>query len=174
MTKNRADAGARHLRLGPRGRAPRTRPGEEPPGAHTLGSVTAPANADVQRIRATEGAVYVNSNNLPSYHGSLVRGAQRRRVHPFPIAAEHRCSFREARKRRRRRAGNYAGTRRHLGERRRGVQRLDGASYKTRRTTTGGGPVVASVMQVSSASLEGGPVAPGSLVTAFASFAERG
>src|SRR5262249_28324722 len=44
-----------------------TWPGTQPAGARASGGVTAPVNADVQRIRTTVSAVYVNSNDLPSY-----------------------------------------------------------------------------------------------------------
>ena len=48
---------------------------------------------------------------------------------------------------------------------------LDAASYShITGNDAGGGIVATAIVQVSSASLEGGPVAPGSLVTAYADF----
>ena len=150
-----------------------TWPGWKPEGARAFGGVSTPANADVQRIRSTDSDVYINSNDLPSYvigpwfdsqNGGVflnLASAQRIQVH---ISREPQ-------------AANETHTRTPMGPV--GIwvngvaafNALDGASYNHNiGNDTGGGLVATGIVQVSSASLEHGPVTPGSLVTAYADF----
>ncbi len=152
-----------------------TWPGTQPAGARAPGGgVTTPTNADVQRIRTTASSIYLNSNNLPSYiigpwfSGSANGGvfmnwaasqnivAQIPRV-PAPAATAN--------------TNTGLGS---IGFWVNGVaifNAADGASYRNASgDDAGGGIVVANAVTRSSASLEGGPVTPGTLVTAFAQF----
>ena len=151
-----------------------TWPGTQPEGARAPGGgVTAPANADIQRIRTTSSTLYLNSNNLPSYvigpwfAGSMNGGvfmnwaASLNTLFPLP------------------RAPQVAATKSNTGLGSIGIwvngvaifNAADGASYSNATgNDAGGGIVTANAISRSSASLEGGPVTPGSLVTAYAQF----
>ncbi len=150
-----------------------TWPGTQPAGARSSGGVTTPTNADVQRIRTTASTLYVDSNNLPSYiigpwfasmnggvfgnfPASLNTQMQLPRA-PLPASTTHNNTGLGA-------VGIWAN----------GVavfNAMDGASYSnTSGDDAGGGIVTQNAVNISSASLEGGPVTPGALVTAYANF----
>ena len=151
-----------------------TWPGTQPAGARAPGGgVTTPAAADIQRIRTTASTIYLNSNNLPSYvigpwfAGSANGGvfmnwaAAVNALNRIPRVPQPAAS----------KANTGLGT---IGIWVNGVaifNAADGASYRNASgDDAGGGLVEANAISRSSASLEGGPVTPGSLVTAFAQF----
>ena len=150
-----------------------TWPGTQPAGARSSGGVTTPANADVQRIRTTASTLYVNSNNLPSYiigpwFASMNGGV----FMNFPSAMNTQMQFPRAPQ-----AASTARTNTGLGAVgiwANGVSvfnAMDGASYSnTSGDDAGGGIVTQTAVNLSSASIEGGPVTPGALVTAYANF----
>ncbi len=151
-----------------------TWPGVQPAGARAPGGgVTTPANADIQRIRTTESTIYLNSNNLPSYViGPWFAGSMNGGVFMNWAAALNGSAQLP-------RAPQPATTKTNTGLGAIGVwvngvavfNAADGASYRNASgDDAGGGIVVANAVSRSSASLEGGPVTPGSLVTAFAQF----
>ncbi|MBY0508271.1 MAG: YHYH protein [Bryobacteraceae bacterium] len=151
-----------------------TWPGTQPAGARpVMGGVTAPANADIQRIRTTASTVYVNSNNLPSYViGPWFAGGMNGGV--FMNFAASINSLTQVP-----RAPAVAATKTSTGLGAIGVwvngvavfNAADGASYRNASNDdAGGGIVVSNALHWSSASLEGGPLTPGALVTAYAQF----
>ena len=151
-----------------------TWPGEQPAGARTPGGgVTTPAAADIQRIRTTAGTIYLNSNNLPSYViGPWFAGSANGGVFMNWAAAVNSLNQIP-------RGPEPAATKTNTGLGTIGVwvngmaifNAADGASYRNASADdAGGGLVAANAISRSSASLEGGPVTPGSLVTAFAQF----
>jgi len=151
-----------------------TWPGVQPAGARAPGGgVTTPANADIQRIRTTESTIYLNSNNLPSYViGPWFAGSMNGGVFMNWAAALNGSAQLP-------RAPQPATTKTNTGLGVIGVwvngvavfNAADGASYRNASgDDAGGGIVVANAVSRSSASLEGGPVTPGSLVTAFGQF----
>lgn len=132
-----------------------------------------PANADVQRLRATDANVYLNSNNLASYvmgpwfdalqPGGIFRG----------LPTNQNLSIRLPR------TPTAASTRTTVGLGAQGLwvngvavfNFLDGSSYSNARATdVGGGLVSPSAYHVSAASFERGPLAAGSYATAFPLF----
>ena len=151
-----------------------TWPGTQPVGARAPGGgVTTPANADLQRIRTTATSVFLNSNNLPSYViGPWFAGGMNGGVFMNWAASTNSLAQLP-------RAPQPATIRRNTGLGTVGVwvngvaifNAADGASYRVASNDDlGGGIVVATTVNVSAASLEGGPVTPGSLVTAYAEF----
>ncbi len=144
-----------------------------PANSRTSGGVTTPAFADVQRIRTNASTLYVNSNNLPSYvigpwfasmNGGVFMNfaaAQNAQMQlpraPQPATATHNNTGLGA-------IGIWVN----------GVavfNAMDGASYSNAAgDDAGGGIVTQTAFHVSSASLEGGPLTPGALVSAFANF----
>jgi len=151
-----------------------TWPGAQPAGARTPGGgVTSPANADIQRIRTTDSTIYLNSNNLPSYViGPWFAGSANGGVFMNWAAAINSMGQLP-------RTPQPAAAKTNTGLGAIGIwvngvaifNAADGASYRNASgDDVGGGVVVANAVSRSSASLEGGPVTPGSLVTAFAQF----
>ena len=154
-----------------------TWPGVQPAGARAPGGgVTTPAAADLQRIRTTESTIYLNSNNLPSYViGPWFAGSMNGGVFMNWAAAVNSLNQIP-------RMPQPAATKSNTGLGTIGVwvngvaifNAADGASYRNASgDDAGGGIVVANAVSRSSASLEGGPVTPGSLVTAFAQFESK-
>lgn len=152
-----------------------TWPGTQPAGARAAGGgVSSPANADIQRIRTTTSTVYVNSNNLPSYViGPWFAGGMNGGVF-MNFAASINVQFALPRA-----PQAASGTRTNTGLGAIGIwvngvaifNAADGASYRNASgDDAGGGIVQSNALHWSSASLEGGPVTPGALMTAFAQF----
>jgi uncharacterized protein (TIGR03437 family) len=151
-----------------------TWPGTQPAGARAIGGgVTSPAKADIQRIQTTASAIYVTSNDLPSYViGPWFIGGSNGGVF-MNFAAAINGQFAVPR------APQAAAAKTNTGLGAVGVwvngvamfNAADGASYRNAGgDDAGGGIVVANAVHWSSASLEGGPVTPGALVTAFGQF----
>jgi len=154
-----------------------TWPGTQPAGARAPGGgVTTPANADVQRIRTTSTNIYINSNNLPSYVigpwfvGGMNGGVFMNFAASINVLAEVP------------RLPSSATTKTNTGLGAIGIwvngvvvfNGADGASYRNASNDdAGGGIVQPNAIHWSSASLEGGPLTPGALVTAFAQFEAR-
>jgi uncharacterized protein (TIGR03437 family) len=145
-----------------------TWPGTLPTGIAVSGSVTSPAYADIQRIRYSSTAVYINANALPSYvfgpwFGFTDNGGV---FANFPDAENYTAQFPTSP------APATTFTSTALGAAGlwvNGVEVfnfLDGASYSNSAgADEGGGGVGAGVLNVSGASFEGGPSAPNSIVT---------
>jgi len=150
-----------------------TWPTNVPAGVNVSGGNKTPALADVQRIRSNGGTVYVNSNNLPSYTvgpwfeasmtaGVFVNwaaaGARQMLVSRNPTPA----------------ATKTASGMGPVGMWVNGVaifNTLDGGSYSNAQgDDQGGGGVSARAAHFSAASQERGPLAAGSLVSAYAEF----
>ena len=151
-----------------------TWPGAQPAGARTAGGgVTTPAKGDIQRIRTTADTVYVNSNNLPSYIiGPWFIGGMNGGVFMnFAASINTQIALPRAPQPAATRTNTSLGS---IGIWVNGVaifNAADGASYRNAGgDDAGGGIVQSNALHWSSASLEGGPVTPGSLVTAFAQF----
>lgn len=150
-----------------------TWPGAEPSGIQTSGSVTTPTYADVQQIRYSSSSVYVNANGLPSYvfgpwfgmqgnGGVFVNFPSDQNVtYEFPLNPSPASSLTST-------GGGDVGLWVN------GVavfNFMDGASYSNSAAEDeGGGDVTPGVMNVSSASFEGGPVAANSMVTSTPMF----
>ncbi|HXS98277.1 MAG TPA: YHYH protein [Candidatus Limnocylindrales bacterium] len=150
-----------------------TWPGALPAGVQTSGSVTTPALADVQRVRYSSSAVYVNATGLPSYtFGPWFGFANNGGIFAnFPAVQSVQFQFPSAP------AAASTPTATGLGDCGLWVNGvavfnfLDGASYSNSGgADRGGGGVAPGVLIVSAASYEGGPTAPGSLVTAYPIF----
>jgi uncharacterized protein (TIGR03437 family) len=153
-----------------------TWPVDVPTGARTSGGVTAPTKADPQAITYTDASVYVTSNNLASYvMGPWFIDANNGGVfNNFPAAQNFRIQLP--------RTPAVAATKRATGLGAVGIwvngvavfNVLDGASYSNaQRNDVGGGGVRLSSIHVSAASFEGGPTAPGALMTAFPLFGAK-
>ncbi|HEY1754461.1 MAG TPA: YHYH protein [Bryobacteraceae bacterium] len=150
-----------------------TWPTNVPSGVTVSGGNSTPALADTQRVRYDAGGVYVNSNNLPSYT-----------IGPWFEATMTAGVFM-----------NWASSLSQLVEITRNpsvpstksntpmgpvgmwvngaaiFNVLDGASYSNSAgADEGGGGVSPRATNISSASLERGPLAAGSLVSAYAEF----
>ncbi len=147
-----------------------------PAGANVSGGVASPTKADTQSISYTDAAIYITANNLGSYvMGPWFIDGNNGGVFPnFPSALTNRVQIP--------RSPAPAATKRNTGMGAIGLWAngvavfnvLDGASYgNAARNDVGGGGVRLSSLMVSSASFEGGPVAPGSLVTAFPLFGAK-
>ena len=147
-------------------------PGTVPAGIQTSGGVAGAVSPDVQRIRFNETSVFVNSNGLPSYTiGPWFASMNGGIFMNFPSQQNDQQQIP--------RTPQTATTRAKTGLGAVGIwvngvaafNMLDGASYRTSTgADVGGGIVATTAAHVSSASLEGGPVAPGTLVTAYANF----
>jgi uncharacterized protein (TIGR03437 family) len=150
-----------------------TWPGAEPVGIQTSGSVTSPTYADVQQIQYSASTVYVTSNAFPSYvfgpwFGFQTNGgvfvnfpSAQNRTFEFPYSPAP--------------ASNPTSTGGgDVGLWVNGVSVfnfMDGASYSNSvGQDEGPGDVTPGVINVSAASFEGGPVAPGSIVSSFPVF----
>ncbi len=153
-----------------------TWPVDRPAGAQASGGATAPVKADTQTISFTDTAVYVASNNLGSYTMGpwFIDGGNGGVFMNFPSAQNFRAQIP--------RAPAAAATKRSTGLGAVGIwvngvavfNVLDGASYSNaQRNDVGGGPVRLSSMHVSAASFEGGPTAPGALMSAFPLFGAK-
>jgi uncharacterized protein (TIGR03437 family) len=153
-----------------------TWPIDAPAGARINGGVTTATKADTQNISFTDSAVYVSSNNLASYVMGpwFIDGNNGGVFMNFPSAGNNRAQIP--------RNPTAAANKRNTGLGAIGLwvngvavfNVLDGASYNNAaRNDMGGGGVRLSSMHVSSASFEGGPIAPGSLVTAFPLFGAK-
>ncbi|MFN0119677.1 MAG: YHYH protein [Blastocatellia bacterium] len=157
----------------PAGGPKTTWPTDAPAGARVNGGQTTPALADVQRIRYSDTAVYVNSNGLPSYvigpwFGEAMPGGV---FDNWPSSRAYSLQLP--------RTPAAAATRRNTGLGPVGMwvngvpvfNMLDGASYTNASgNDTGGGLVRPGSLHVSAASFEGGPTAPGAMMTAFSLF----
>jgi uncharacterized protein (TIGR03437 family) len=150
-----------------------TWPTSNPAGVNFSGGTTTPVLADTQRVRFTSDTVYVNANGL----GSYPMGPWFAQDMPGGVfsnwPSNQNFSFRVPR------STSVASTKTNTGLGAIGVlvngvavfNVLDGGSYSnSSRADVGGGNVVLSAIQVSAASLEGGPMAPGSLASAFPLF----
>ena len=153
-----------------------TWPTDVPAGANVSGRVTAPVKADTQSISYTDSTVYVTANNFGSYAMGpwFIDGNNGGVFMNFPSAQNNRAQIP--------RSPAAAATKRNTGLGAIGLwvngvavfNVLDGASYSNAaKNDMGGGGVRLSSIHVSSASFEGGPVAPGSLVTAFPLFGAK-
>lgn len=150
-----------------------TWPGSVPSGIQATGSVTTPAYADIQEIRYSASNVYINANGLPSYVFGPWFGAQtnggifmnfptaQNVTYELPLTPAPATSLTST-------PGGDAGLWVN------GVavfNFIDGASYSNSAgQDEGGGIVTQSVVNVSAASFEGGPVAPNSVIAAFPLF----
>jgi uncharacterized protein (TIGR03437 family) len=153
-----------------------TWPTDVPTGANISGRVLAPVKADTQSINFTDSTVYVTANNLGSYMMGpwFIDGNNGGVFMNFPSVQNNRAQIP--------RSPAAATIKRNTGLGAIGLwvngvavfNVLDGASYSNAaKNDTGGGGVRLSSIHVSSASFEGGPVAPGSLVTAFPLFGAK-
>jgi uncharacterized protein (TIGR03437 family) len=153
-----------------------TWPTNAPAGAMASGGAAAPVKADTQSISYTDSSVYVAANNLGSYVMGpwFIDGGNGGVFMNFPSAQNNRAQIP--------RNPTAAATKRNTGLGAIGLwvngvavfNVLDGSSYSNAaRNDLGGGGVRPSSVHVSSASFEGGPVAPGSLVAAFALFGAK-
>lgn len=153
-----------------------TWPVDVPAGGRTSGSVTSPAKADVQTISYTDADVYIASNNLGSYTMGpwFIDGSNGGVFQNFPSVQSFRARIP--------RAPAATTNRRTTGLGAVGIwvngvavfNVLDGSSYSNAsKNDLGGGPVRPSSLHVSAASFEGGPAAPGSLMTAFSLFGAK-
>ena len=150
-----------------------TWPSNVPAGARTSGGVSAPVLADTQRLRYSDTAVYLNANGLASYamgawFDPMMSGGV---FGNFPSVQNVQVQIP--------RTPSAAITNKATGLGPVGLwvngvavfNVLDGGSYSNATgADVGGGGVAPEPVQVSAASFEGGPVAPGSLVTAFPLF----
>jgi len=154
-----------------------TWPSNAPDGLRTNGGSQSPVAADVQTVSFDEGAVYVDSEGLGSYeqHGPwfdpLFPGGV---FGNYPSASGNQFRVSAA-------TGAAAQKTTHglgaVGVWVNGVavfNMLDGASYsQSGGDDSDGGRVRPTAIQSSAASYEQGPMAPGSLVSAFALFGAR-
>jgi uncharacterized protein (TIGR03437 family) len=139
----------------------------------TWPGVTSPVNADIQRIRYSSSAVYINANGMPGYvfgpwFGFAMNGGV---FGNFPTAQNVQMQFPSA--------PAPATTRTTTGLGACGLwvngvavfNFLDGATYSNAQAADqGGGIVTPAILQVSAASLEPGPSAPNSMVAAYPIF----
>jgi len=145
----------------------------KPAGVTISGGNSTPTLADVQRIRYDASNIYINSNNLPSYtigpwfEATMTGGVFMNWASPQNQQFEVTRSPAPA-------ATKVATGMGPVGVWVNGVaifNELDGGSYSNAAgTDEGGGGVSNRATHVSSASGEHGPLAAGSLVTAYAEF----
>ena len=153
-----------------------TWPNDAPNGIRAAAGVTSPTPADTQRIRYSDAMVYVNANGLASY----VMGPWFDPLQPggffgaYPTTQNVQAQFP--------RTPAASTTHRATGLGAIGLwvngvaifNVLDGGSYSTARgADQGGGAVSPTAVHVSAASSEQGPLAQGSLVTAYSLFGSR-
>ena len=147
-----------------------------PAGAQTSGGVSTPTKSDTQSISLTESAVYVTSNNLASYIMGpwFIDGANGGVFANFPSVQAFRARLPRMTTSTINRTNTGLGP---VGIWVNGVavfNVLDGSSYSNaQQRDVGGGAVSPGTMLVSAASFEGGPMAPGSLASAFALFGAK-
>jgi uncharacterized protein (TIGR03437 family) len=148
-------------------------PLDAPSAARVSGGVSAPAPADTQRIRYTDALVYVNANGLASHvMGPWFDPAMAGGVFTnFPSRQNIQVQLP--------RTPATAATKRSTALGPQGIfvngvslfNVLDGASYSNATgRDAGGGLVNPTAIHVSAASFEPGPLAQGSLVSAFSLF----
>ncbi len=153
-----------------------TWPNNVPTGATTSGGVATPTKADTQSISYTNAAVYVTSNNLASYTMGpwFSAGLNGGVFQNFPAAQNFRGQIPLT--------PTVAATKTRTGLGPVGLlvngvavfNAGDGASYSNAtRVDVGGGRVAASALNVSAASFESGPIAPGAMVSAFSVFSAK-
>jgi uncharacterized protein (TIGR03437 family) len=150
-----------------------TWPTNVPAGVNVSGGNRTAALADVQRVRYNANAVYVNSNNLPSYTiGPWFEATMAGGVFMNWASSSSRLVQIS-------RNPSAAGTKAATGMGPVGMwvngvaifNTLDGGSYSSAAgDDQGGGGVTARATHLSSASGERGPLAAGSLVTAYPEF----
>ena len=150
-----------------------TWPSIKPAGATIMGGTSTPTAADVQRVRVSAASVYVNSNNLPSYvigpwfDSNMTSGVFMNWAAPQTVQVQFPRTPAVATTK----TGTPGGA---VGIWVNGVSifnTVDGASYSNASgADAGGGGVATHAAHVSSASGESGPLAAGSLVTAYAQF----
>lgn len=150
-----------------------TWPVNVPAGVAVSGGNKTPALADVQRVRYDTAGVYVNSNNLPSYtlgpwfEASMTGGVFMNWAASGPRLVRVTRAPAPA-------ATKVASGMGPVGTWVNGVaifNTLDGGSYSNAAgDDQGGGGVNARASHFSAASQERGPIAPGSLVSAYAEF----
>jgi uncharacterized protein (TIGR03437 family) len=150
-----------------------TWPTNLPSGVTYNGGNSTPTPADVQRVRYDSGLVFVNSNNLPSYQiGPWFEATMTGGVFMnWPSSSSTQVQFS--------RTPAQAGTKVATGMGPVGIwvngvaifNTLDGGSYSNSAgSDQGGGGISVHATHLSSASSERGPLALGSLVSAYAEF----
>ena len=150
-----------------------TWPSDVPAGARTMNNVDTPTLADVQRIRYSDTNVYLSSNNLASYPmGPWFDALQPGGIFgAYPAVQNFQVMLPRAPVTATTKSATAMGPQ---GMWVNGVavfNALDGASYsRAAGTDVGGGLVNPAAFHVSAASFEPGPLAPGSLVSAFSLF----
>lgn len=153
-----------------------TWPVSVPAGAQVSGGSASVVKADPQAVSYTDAAVYVSSNNLASYTMGpwFIDGNNGGVFMNFPSAQTFRVQIP--------RTPAAAATKTTTGLGAVGIwvngvavfNVLDGASYSNaQRNDVGGGGVRQSSIHVSAASFEGGPTAPGALMSAFSLFGAK-
>ncbi len=150
-----------------------TWPVNVPAGVNVSGGNKTAALADIQRIRYDAGAVWVNSNNLPSYtvgpwfEASMTGGVFMNWAASVPRTYQISRSPAPA-------ASKTASGMGPVGMWVNGVaifNTLDGGSYSNAAgDDQGGGAISQRAAHFSAASQERGPIAPGSLVSAYSEF----
>jgi uncharacterized protein (TIGR03437 family) len=174
LTKNSTKDAQAISGWNPAAGASTTWPTGAPSGAAYSGGVSTPTLADTQRVRYDANYVYVNANDLPSYtfgpwfEASMTGGvfinwpSSQAGITEFPRSPSAATT----------KAASGMGP---VGSWVNGVSIfnvLDGGSYSNSAgADEGGGGVMAEAIQVSSASNERGPMAAGSLVSAYSEFA---
>lgn len=143
------------------------------PGARTSGGTAVAILADVQRVRYSDSTVFVNANGVssmtmgPWFDATMTGGV----FSNFPSNQNYQFQFP--------RTPAPAATKSTVGMGPQGMwvngvtvfNTLDGGSYSLAQSNDiGGGNVFPTAIQVSAASYENGPLAPGSLVAAFSLF----
>lgn len=148
-------------------------PTNVPTGATISGGVSTPTKADAQTISYTSSSVYVTANDLASYpmgpwFSALDKGGV---FQNFPSTQSLRAQIPLT--------PSVAATKTRAGLGPVGLlvngvaifNAQDGASYSnSTKADIGGGMVANGVLNVSAASFEAGPIAPGAMVSAFATF----
>jgi uncharacterized protein (TIGR03437 family) len=150
-----------------------TWPTNVPSGATVSGGNATPALADTQRVRYDANAVYVNSNNLPSYIiGPWFEATMTAGVFMNWAAASSQLA--EITRNPTAPSAKSASGMGPVGMWVNGAaifNVLDGASYSSSAgADEGGGGISPRATNISAASLERGPLAAGSLVSAYAEF----
>jgi uncharacterized protein (TIGR03437 family) len=147
-----------------------TWPTNVPSGVSVSLSQSTPALADTQRVRYDSSAIFVNSNNLPSYAiGPWFEATMPGGVFiNFPIASNQQAKFPRAPAAATTKTSTGMGS---VGMWVNGVaifNVLDGGSYSNSAgADEGGGGASPRSRQVSAATYEDGPLAPGSLAIAY-------
>ncbi len=150
-----------------------TWPANVPTGATVNGGVSTPTKADTQTISYTSSSAYITSNGLASYTmGPWFSSGDKGSVFlNFPSAQSFRGQIPLT--------PAVATTKTRTGMGPVGLlvngvaifNALDGASYSnSTKADVGGGRVASGITNVSAASFENGPIAPGEMVSAFTVF----